>query len=238
MCQNYEVKKVVDAFVSKGFMFTAFDVTKFLRAGGSNIRHSDVNTAVKQMFRDGEIRGYLRETYDVGAPVAPFVYYHQNADLSHYVTDWIENNPDQDGMKNDDGTVSGVSSIAGVAQPVPSSYGTTASATSPAPAPVATSVKPMAVKGAKTTDKDGRLYISPLLVNQIGLKAHALVNIEIEKDKVVIKKPNGFASSVTLYVNADGRIRISSSMLNSISNGKTVGYVATCDRDTIVVSAV
>lgn len=229
MCQNIAVKTVVDGFVKKGFMFSAFDVTKFLRSSGSNIRHSDVNSAVKEMFRDGEMNGYLRDTKDVGAPVAPFIYYHQNADLDNYVTDWLENNPDQDGMKNDGDSDDGV---AGVAQPAKSSFGL------PTPVPPVSSVsnadasiktvKPVLPKGVQTTDKEGRLYIAPIMTHSAGLVPTQTVWIvtDTTSNKLVIKPSVATVQKAwPLCVNNDGRIRICRTVLKDISGGKNVlGY--------------
>lgn len=230
MCQNIAVKTVVDDFVSKGFMFTAFDVTKLLRAGGQSVRHSDVNDAVKQMYRDGEMNGYLRDTKDVGAPVAPFVYYHQNADLSNYVTDWLENNPNQDGMKNDGDNDDG--SGAGISQPTPSTYGATS-----IPSITTSSISSSLPKGAKNTDREGRLYINPVIVQQAGFRAKQKVDVTYDIDRIIVARLDGTkVSSHVVSVNSDGRIRICPTILRNLSPAK--GYRVCANKDVIEVVSV
>lgn len=231
MCQNIAVKTVVDGFVAKGYMFTAFDVTKFLRISGSQVKHSEVNSAVKQMFRDSEMPDYLRDVKDVGAPVAPFVYYHQNADLDNYVTDWLENNPDQDGMKNDGTTDDGSGkSVAGVAQPAPSAYG---SSTAPTTAPAST-VKPVLPKGVKVTDNEGRLYIAPVVTHGANLVPYQSVWLVVENNKVLVKRCS-VANSKAVMVNGDGRIRICRTVLKPIAKLAKVGYKVEDNCGTIEV---
>ena len=212
MCQNSKVAMVVDGFVSKGFMFTAFDVTKFMRASGIQIHHSEVNTAVKEMFRDGEMSNYLRDSKDIGAPVAPLVYYHQNSDLDKYSPDWLENDPSQDKMKNDGDDGSGT--VAGVAQPTPSSYGK--ASTSPVPVKSAKVTLPNGVHGV---DKEGRLYIAPVVTQSVGLVPYQNVSIYNDNfDKVVIDPANMIAFGARMVsVNGDGRIRVCRSLLKKIS---------------------
>lgn len=230
MCQNIAVKTVVDGFVAKGFMFTAFDVTKFLRASGSQVYHRDVNKAVQEMFRHGEMPDYEHDTFDVGAQVAPFVYYHRNADVANYQPDWLTNNPDQTGMLND------ATSPAGVAQPAPSSYGSSpvAPVTPVAKAPVA-SVTP---KGVHPTDKEGRLYVAPVVTKAAGLAP--LQNVVVVKDNgrlVIQKSAATFGQAWPYTVNSDGRIRICRSLLRMIAKDGSNFKVSAASGNIEVVPA-
>jgi hypothetical protein len=96
MC-NYNdeqlIRKVVNDLVAKEFMFTAFYVTKLIRLNREKVIHHDVQHIVKIMFANGEIVGYTREIKDIGAPVAPFVYYPLSCSLEEYDKEWIINNP-------------------------------------------------------------------------------------------------------------------------------------------------
>lgn len=231
MCHNNMVVTVVNGFVKKGFMFTAFDVTKFLRASGSTVRHSDINSAVKHMFNDGEMNDYLRDVKDVGAPVAPFVYYHQNADLDNYITDWLENNPDQDGMKNDGDIDDG----SGIVQPTASSYGTTATK-APVSVAKATPTKTTLPKGVKSTDKEGRLYIAPVVTQSAGLHPKQVVWVVTDNSKLVITTNSAAKGSWPYSVNSDGRIRICRSVLDRIPKGN--GYKVSASTGNIEVVSV
>lgn len=230
MCQNIAVKTVVDGFVAKGFMFTAFDVTKLIRASGNQIYHRDVTRAVQEMFRDGEMPDYEHDTFDVGAKVAPFVYYHRNCDVANYQSDWIEKNPTQSGMLND-----AASSTSGIAQPAPSSYGSAPAAIKPV-GTVATpvsAVKTSLPKGVHATDKEGRLYIAPVVTQQAGLKPYQMVAVVGDGQKLVVTTSSNASGSWPYMVNSDGRIRICRSILSRIP--KSVGYKVSASNGNIEV---
>ncbi len=98
MCDQATETKIRDTikdFVNRGIMFGAYDVTKTLRGDGTKISHHDVQEVVRDMYSNGEMGIYERDTVDVGAPVKPFIYYHPNSDLSQYDKDWVTNNPKQ-----------------------------------------------------------------------------------------------------------------------------------------------
>lgn len=227
MCQNSMVVTVVDGFVSKGFMFTAFDVTKFIRASGSQIHHSDVNSAVKQMFRDGEMNGYDRAVKDIGAPVAPFVYYHPNSDVDKYSSDWLDNDPNQDKMKND--ANDGSSTVAGVAQPTPSSFNVNSGSGKITPIKV---TKPVLPKGVKGVDKEGRLYIAPVITQSAGLVPKQVVWIVKDNSGLVIDA-HASTGAWGVSVNNDGRIRICRSVLSKL--GPVMGYKITANPGSIEI---
>jgi hypothetical protein len=181
------------------------------------------------MFRDGEMADYEQETVDVGAKVAPFVYYHRNADVNNYQKDWLENNPTQSGMLNDASTPSGI------AQPTASSYGT------PAPiAPVGTvkaPVKsPVLPKGVSATDKEGRLYIAPVITQAAGLHPMQTVWVTQDNGKLVMKT----ASQPTAWpytVNSDGRIRVCRSLLSKIATKGSNFKVSAASGNIEIVAA-
>jgi hypothetical protein len=197
------IKTAVNGFVQKGYMFSAFDVTRFLRKGGERIRHNDTKDVVTEMFSNSEMGMYVRATKDIGAPVAPFIYSHPYSDISNYSADWVDTNPNQVGMCYDMGSSAATPMVSAV--PVSS------------PAPVAPAVPASKLPDGvyKTTD-EGRLNI-PI---------HYVQNI-INTPCVNIYQLNGGLSilpsstpSYSAKVNKDGRIRLSRSTLDKISDGE------------------
>jgi len=208
------VQKAVTNFISKGFMFTAFDITKLLRATGQKIQHGDVQEAVKEMFRDNEMGQYVRDTKDVGAPVAPFVYYHPYSDLANYDTSWLDNNPSQDGMRNDTST-DGSQSADPVSQPT--------SQTVAQPQTVSTP-KPTLPRGQVMPNVEGRLNISPMLTKQIGLSPKQTVWVDIDGKTLKIRSKSYGTNSWPITVNDDGRIRVCRTLLSKIAIPVMVPY--------------
>ena len=100
------VKEVIADFVANGYMFTAFDITVYLRArhSGIRMRHAKVNEIVVGMYGDGNMMDYTRTTITLNLPVGntsahAWLYHHRLAQPSRYVTDWLTTNPAQDNMR-------------------------------------------------------------------------------------------------------------------------------------------
>ena len=208
-----KVEIVVNDFVSKGYMFTAWDVTKFLRNSGERISHRDVQDAVKEIWNDACMTDYTRDTKHIGAPVAPFVYYHQNSDVNDYQPDWMENNSNQDGMKND-GVVSTVP--ANVVVPVASTATSTGGISSPL-----VSNSPVRARSITSVVKEvtyeGRLNIPVKMLEAAGFAPCTNVSATIINPNMLVienKNPSGFCFSVA--TSSDGRIRISRPILDKI----------------------
>ena len=68
------VKDVVNEFVTKGWSFTAYTITTEARKRGAKGSHDNMKRIVHDMFNDGEMQGYTRDTKDVGANIQPFFY--------------------------------------------------------------------------------------------------------------------------------------------------------------------
>lgn len=255
-----KVKDTVSDFVNRGFMFTAFDITKVVRKDGHRVRHGEVNQAVQQMFADSEMGMYTRETVNVGAPVEPWVYYHPYSDVANYRQDWVEQNPDQNGMKNADGSDSDDGNLSvhpttptAQTQPTNDGDGSTNSVPSPASPTIATGAT--SVKSSATVTRslnsanrvyvkqsEGRLNIPPVLVRQI-----ASVGDAIQVDRIIdmaASHPNNkrllIAKTVTgrrdYKVNSDGRVRISSQILNYLNGNGT--YEIVMDNGNLVVAPI
>jgi len=230
--KEQKTKDTVNDFVAKGYMFTAYDVTKTLRNAGEFVKHSDVNAVVQSMRSNGEMDNYEREVVDVGSSVQPFVYYHPHSDVSKYDQHWVENNPNQDGMKND--PASGGSS---------SGYTPLSSVTSKPTAPTATtSFTPPSILGTvtmsilkkqgivQTTKSENRLQIKLADVKKAGFTPHQTVYVHIAQnnDSVIVKDTpdTAIAKRKALYVNKDGRLRICSTILNKLHKGGNYKVVA------------
>jgi hypothetical protein len=64
-------------------MFTAFDITKQLRANGTFI-HRNIKQIVHALYNHGEMQGYNRSLIDVGKNIRPFLYHPSSSDVSTY----------------------------------------------------------------------------------------------------------------------------------------------------------
>ena len=223
------VETTVNGFIGKGFMFTAFDITKFLRAAGQKVSHRHVNDGVKEMFRDNEMGQYVRDTKDVGAPVAPFVYYHPYSDIANYDSGWLENNPSQDGMKND-------ASADGSQSADPANQ--TATTAQVAPVAQVSPSLPSLPKGQFAPNKEGRLTISSLLTKQLGLVPKQTVWVEQKGYELVIRQKQTGSSVWPISVNSDGRIRVCSTILSKIANPVYVPYKVWALSGDIIVEKV
>ena len=221
------IRTAVDGFVQKGFMFTAYDVTKFLRKAGERVRHCEVNDIVKSMFANSEMGQYKREIKDIGSPVSPFVYAHTYSDVNDYDAAWVDTNPNQDGMKYDTASSSGASTV-GAYVPL-TSVGTTPVA----PVTPVTPVVPKAPKvslpiGVHKVTSEGRLNIPVSVVDSIGWLRQKIgitmnkigVTVINNTMKVIVLDPNPSAAiGETVRINSDGRIRLGRSTLDQISCG-------------------
>lgn len=226
------VRSTVDGFVSKGYMFTAFDVTRFLRKSGEQVAHHDVNGVVKSMYANSEMGNgsdqYQRDTKDVGAKVPPFIYYHPYSDVDNYDQDWINSNPTQNGMKNDSITSMPVAPVAPVATPV-GTAGTVGTSTM--------TITGMTVKNlpanVRALTKEGRLEIPLTVMLKTGISYSDEAYVRKENGKIVIENPKvvGYGTGLPVSVNKDGRIRLSRGALSGISSGNMFKIETTGTND-------
>lgn len=216
-----KVETVVANLVSKGFMFTAWDITKFLRKNGDRISHRDVQDAVREIYQSGSMTDYVRDTKDVGAPVAPFVYYHQHSDVINYQNDWVENNPDQDGMKNDEDDTATTA-----ATPAPANIAVVGviGGTTTSPFVHNSSVRSTGVTSiTREVTKEERLNIPVKMLQDAGFPTDSYVTATVDNSSIVIENKNpSFGVATNAYdvgTCLDGRVRLSRSILDSISAG-------------------
>ena len=185
-----KIRNVVNQFVKDGYMFTAWDITAFLRKNGEKIRHSDTKDVVTAMFANTEMGNYIRNVVDVSANPNPFLYFSPACDIDNYDQDWLNSNPSQTGMK-DDATVT--TATANVAAPV----GTVV--------PLASSPSD---KSVKTLSVEGRLNVSPELLYSVGLLAGDSYSVEKSANGIVIVAGYGSNGYFQSTVNSDGRVRL------------------------------
>lgn len=81
-----EIENVVNDFVNKGTMFTAWDVTVACRkAVKDRVQHYEVKREVHQMFDNGNMVGYNRQLANLpGVNPQPWIYYPPSADPNTY----------------------------------------------------------------------------------------------------------------------------------------------------------
>jgi hypothetical protein len=228
------VRSTVDGFVSKGYMFTAFDVTRFLRKSGEQVAHHDVNGVVKSMFANSEMGSgsdqYQRDTKDVGAKVPHFIYYHPYSDVDNYDQDWINSNPTQNGMKNDP-----VASLPSFSTPA-----TPATPVTPVPVTSTMTITGMTVKNlpanVRAVTKEGRLEIPLTVMLKTGFASNDEAYVRKLNDKLVIEnsKSVGYGIGLPVAVNKDGRIRLSRGALNGISSGNLFKVETTGTNDEVI----
>jgi hypothetical protein len=223
-----KVEAVVNDFVSKGYMFTAWDVTKSLRNSGERISHRDVQDTVKEMWNISSMTDYTRDTKHIGAPIAPFVYYHQNSDVNDYQADWMENNTDQDGMKND-----GVdSNLVPVTVPVPAPVPVVAQASIPQTVNVNDTVNSpvrttSVMSVVREVTNENRLNIPIKMLEAAGFVSTSHIDFIatiVNKNSIEIENKNqcfnnGIVDDFLINMTNDGRIRLSREILDCISIG-------------------
>jgi len=79
------VKDVVTMNVNQGVMFTAFDITKYLRSKGNKVQHRNTKEIVHALFSHGDMSGYDRSLANIpNVSPQPFVYYPVSEDPSTY----------------------------------------------------------------------------------------------------------------------------------------------------------
>jgi bifunctional DNA-binding transcriptional regulator/antitoxin component of YhaV-PrlF toxin-antitoxin module len=257
------IQDVTDEFVSKGFMFTAFDVTCTVRSkvGKSMfVSHSDVKTAVQNQYNNGDFDQYVRDLVSVGANIEPWLYYHPHSYISNYDPNWIDNNPNQNGMKADISNTSAsgyappsldldddeeyetdLDADENVSDPsfsIPASSVTTVLGipTNPFQTKVTTKLG----KNEHRVTKNGRLQVPINMVRTAGLKPYQLVCVVNECSKLTIQQPSiPDTNTFSLRVNGDGRIRLSSKILTSITaTPKSEIYKIESDNSEIVIHTI
>jgi len=74
----------LDEHIRMTRIFTAFDVTKKLRAGGVRCKHEDVKQLIHNSYLTGAMVDYRRSLVDVGTDIQPWLYCPISRDPSDY----------------------------------------------------------------------------------------------------------------------------------------------------------
>ena len=218
-----KVQAVVNEFVGKGFVFSAYDVTKTLRNRNPhvNIRHEETKDEIYAMDLSGQCY-----THDY-CHVYGFNLFSHSSDATadqRYDIDWVENNPTQSGIAFD------LSSLPTTITPTP------AGIVQPSiPTPSTTSTVTDDEEDEDEDDSDvlkttaaGRLNISGKLLNVIGCTT--CVSLEKDEDddgpfiRILRSTPN---EELNYYFRDNGRIRINKRTLTkAFGKGKTKFKIA------------
>lgn len=203
MCQdlNKKVSTIVNDWITKGYMFSAFDVTKTLRNIGESVAHWEVRNEVRDQYGTGNMGSYMRTLITVGSnPSETFIYHQYTSDPNTYDSDWQNSDPTQD--KNKVKT-----SGSGV---------TAASITTSTPV---ASIKHNDDKVHLT--KENRLNISSDLIDSMGLVNGDIVAVEgiivngIPMAEIKLFQPS-YTYVAQYIVDNDSRIRLSSKTLKKV----------------------
>jgi antitoxin component of MazEF toxin-antitoxin module len=88
MCDQATQTAVTDAandFISQNKMFTAYDVTRKVRAMNVNVFHKDVREVVRDMFSTGQMQNYSKRLMPIpSSPNPAFVYHPVTDDPANY----------------------------------------------------------------------------------------------------------------------------------------------------------
>lgn len=78
------VETIVDEFVNKGLMFTAFDVTKEARKRNIDDNHYNLKNYIHKMFQELSTRGYSRSLFVFPNNTSAWVYHPSSKDYIEY----------------------------------------------------------------------------------------------------------------------------------------------------------
>ena len=216
------IADIVNEMVNGGHIFTAFTVTQLgLQRGTTTESHGHLKSAVHAQYNDLLNRGYTRSIGQTPTGDT-WVYHPVGADIQPFLD-----------LINPHGTSSSQSS-GPVTLPSPNTATPSKNAATPPTTIKVAATTAAAVLAAatikKTTDIEGRLQVPKTALDAIGAKRGDFIKVEHANGKLVLRHAAGAGQ---LYVNNDGRLRISPSDLNNLS---AVGaYKVTVDGKTIVI---
>jgi len=97
------VEEVVEEFKSKGWQFTAYNITTEAKKRGADDRHRNLKQAVHDMFKNDEIDGYSRDLVDIkSSGMKAYLYSPDGSDVNDYDED--DSGEDDDMVGLDDGS--------------------------------------------------------------------------------------------------------------------------------------
>jgi len=234
------VAATVDTFVSKAFMFSAFDVTKTVRNSlGKSVfvSHGDVRVMVADMYAHGLMSQYVKDLAKMGSNTEAWVYYHPCSDISTYDSDWMNSNPNQDGMKVDKDSSNSLPPLTLDATVAINTVTTTS------PTLITTTPNTASSDDLHTLTKEGRLNIPKSILKQANFDdCSRMFCIKKNNDHIVISKPVAAGLSGNFdyvkYSDKTGRIRLNFSEINSITpNPYSHKYKISCsaNKDEVII---
>jgi hypothetical protein len=201
------IMDVVGELTNQGKLFSAFDVTKMLRAKGINEPHRSVKQEVHSMYRNlGMPTNYERELVHLANNDTAWVYYPEGADPQTYDPNALpgKNMTSTDPVATDL-LVQRLGRMNRMGCPTPTDAG------------------PPYID---MTDRRGRLLVRKALVQSIGLKPYDKAVVYVSPTQVAIEAAshtvNFAVGKMKIYkVDRDNAVRISAKTL------KTLGLVGT-----------
>ncbi len=218
------VEDVVSQMVCDGFMFTAFDVTRKVRetlGKGTFVSHSDVNCLVQEKLANGDLDPYVRDIVTIGVngvDSSPWIYHSPNSLANIYDPLWMKDNPTQIGMK--------------AVSPVPSHVYIPSVFDVGGSSAVSDGVDTVKVTSEK------RLNIPLKIVEDCGFMPNEFVSVFVDNNELRVSHDVFVTDSHVIKVNADGRIRISNSMLSEIASSNVTEFKVRSENNEIFVQAV
>lgn len=194
MCTAIEramVKGEVQDLISKGAMFTGFDVTRILRIADPNVKHFIVKEAINDLFEDGEFDHYDRTLVNIpGVKTAVWVYHDSNDTPYSYDHLWL--------IKS---------------QTVAITQQAKQAITKPSNVITISDYELGEVTG------EGRLNLGPFVLSWINVCPGDLISLTLSPHHELLLK-KGKSNLKTYRVDKDYRIRISDRYLRFIGNPK------------------
>jgi len=225
-----EVEVLVNDMIDNDKLFTAYDITKALRAKFPqiNIHHAGVRSIINDIYDAGKMIDYCRTQTDVtradvsdGSTVMVNVFHSLSDDADSY----------EFGMYDKVGGISGiVPSLIRAVNPSSTNIVTNIGAT-----------QSVCFKMRENIDvtNESRLNIPPRMLQAIGAKCgDDIVVVVDQNDKLVCRLLTAStltSDGCTLYkVNVDGRIRISDNILSNLVNNLNSCYTVTVTNDNAI----
>jgi hypothetical protein len=227
------VETTVATLITQRKPFSAFDITKAVRALGQRARHDDVKNVVHGIFRTGRMQDFLQTLVQYpGAPTAAFLYHPQEVNPNDPATltaivngQPVPTTPVADGDDDDDEEDdAGDDDDAGA---TPTATGTTAAATF-VPTTTVRNVDGSVSKNLGTY-RESVLRVSRELTRAIGVNPYGHAYAAIEPQKITLAsnttQPNqqaGLIRVTTVQADKDGDIRIRKTMMAQAGFGREI----------------
>jgi hypothetical protein len=214
------IHEVVQEWIQRGKMFTAFEVSLAVKERGVRERHRNMRDTVHEViFEHGGPASYTRTLMDVGAPEQAWVYHPMDGNPYAY-------RPlDRTGMDPSPADLPVIVPARG-RKPVALVWGSATTASVPA--------------GAFGTDQRGRLCIPVTFLTRIGAGANQRVKVQCEPDRerLIVTKLNSLdavTADPVYTVEPDGNVRLTQTTLDKAGIADLACYHIESNDSTISV---